>query len=888
MSNIKSSKLWWLNEESMSMLERGYLLPNQTVEEKLDVICSRASEILGKPELKEKFLEVFSRGWASLSSPIWANFGEDRGLPISCFSSFIDDDIDHIFKTVHEVAIMTKNGGGTAGDFSFIRPIGSKVSRGGEASGVNSFVEVFDSTIKNVSQSGVRKGGFAAYLDINHPEILDFLRIKGRDSLMQSINTAVKVDDKFMEEMIAGDKNKRRVWAEVLKSRREKGIPYLFFTDTVNRNKPDVYKDKDLKVHHSNLCVSKDTQILTDRGQIPIGELEGEFVNVWNGEEFSEVEIFKTGENKELLRVITADGYELDCTPYHKFYVQKGYNEGTGKNKLEILEKRASELVKGDKLIKFELPVIEGKKELKKAYTNGFFSGDGTYEKGKPSIYVYGNKVECLPHLEVGECKIRWEEHSKRYNIRNIKDLKEKFFVPDATYTIDSRLKWLAGILDADGTVTDFNGSQTLQLASVEKEFLREIQLMLQTLGCDSKVTFNRGAGKYMLPANDGTGGLKEYECREVNRLLINGNSLFKLIQMGIDFKRLKPSGRKPARECSAFIKIDRVEKLEGLHDTYCFTEPLTNKGMFNGILTGNCNEILLPTNADESLVCCLSSMNLYLYDEWKDTDAVELMVYFLDAVLTEFIEKAKSINGLQRAVKFAKEHRAIGLGVLGFHSLLQSKNISFDSLEASYLNNEIFKTISEKSLQASQKMSKEYGEPELLKGYGRRHTTLMAVAPTTSSSSILGQVSPSIEPYKSNYYTVSLAKGSFNRINKTLSKLLKSKGKDNKEVWDSIIFNQGSVQHLDFLTDEEKNVFKTFSEINPDVIIRLASQRQKYIDQGQSLNLMIPNEVEPKELNRIHINAWKSGLKGLYYQRGTSVTKEQMAKLMECSSCSA
>lgn len=300
------------------------------------------------------------------------------------------------------------------------------------------------------------------------------------------------------------------------------------------------------------------------------------------------------------------------------------------------------------------------------------------------------------------------------------------------------------------------------------------------------------------------------------------------------------------------------------------------------------CNEIYLPTNPEESLVCCLLSMNLYLYDEWKDTNSVELMVYFLDAVMTDFIEKSEGINGMERAVRFAKNHRAIGLGALGFHSLLQNKNISFESLEASYLNHEIFKNLKNKAYKASEELAKEYGEPEVLKGYGRRNTTLLAIAPTTSSASILGQVSPSVEPYKSNYYTVNLAKGSFERMNKPLSKLLKSKGKDTKEVWDSIVFNQGSVQHLDFLSDHEKDVFKTFSEINPEIIIRLASQRQKYIDQGQSVNLMIPNEVSPKELNRLHILAWESDLKGLYYQRGTSVTKEQMAKLMECNSCSA
>lgn len=546
-------KFWWVNEESQEMLQRGYLRPNQTVNGKLNIICEHASTILGRPELKEKFFEIFANGWASISSPIWANFGESRGLPISCFTSVVDDDVDHIFDTLHEVAMMTKNGGGTACDFSKLRPKGADVSGGGKSSGALSFIEPFDTTIKNVSQAGVRRGGFAAYLDINHPEILEFLRIKDKDSTMQSINTAVNVDDSFMAEMIAGDSEKRKVWAEVLRSRREKGIPYIFFKDTVNRNAPKVYKDNNKVINSSNLC-----------------------------------------------------------------------------------------------------------------------------------------------------------------------------------------------------------------------------------------------------------------------------------------------------------------------------------------------NEIMLSTDVDESLVCCLSSMNLYLYDEWKDTDVVETMVYFLDAVMTDFLNKTKGKSGFKRAYKFAESQRALGLGVLGWHSYLQHNNIPFDSLTAYLKNIQIFKDLQEKVIAASQKMAVEYGEPTLMKGTGLRHATLMALAPTTSSASILGQSSPSIEPYKSNYYTVALAKGSFIRKNKNLQKLLASKNMDNTETWDSIMFNQGSVQQLDFLTAEEKGVFKTFSEINPEAIIDQAAARQKFIDQGQSLNLMIPHTMSVKDINKLHIRAWEKGLKGLYYQRGSSVTKENLAKLLECSSCSA
>ncbi len=884
-------KYWWLTEESQSMLERGYLLPNQTVEEKLNVICKYAASFY-KDEvgLKERFLEIFERGWCSLSSPIWANFGEDRGLPISCFSSFVPDDLDKIYGTLHEVAMMTKLGGGTSGYFGKLRPLGTPIKGGGISSGLMSFTELFDTTTKVVSQSGVRRGAFAAYLDIDHPEIEEFLKVKDKGHSLQTINTAVSVSDEWMKQMKDGDKEKRELWAKILKSRREKGIPYIFFSDTANRNKPQIYKDTNSIIHSSNLCVSPNTKILTKEGYQIIGDLEGETLEVWNGEEWSEVTVQKTGENQKLLRVKTDSGYGLDCTEYHKFYIQKGYLRGTGKNKLEIIEKRANELKPGDKLIKFELPIIEhGYKELKFAYENGFYSGDGCLTEQGQRIYLYGDKKNLLSRFSSVETWIYQPNQDRIYG--HSKSLKDKFFIPDSSYSIKSRLEWLSGYLDADGTVTNNNGSQSLQVACVEKEFLKEIQLMLQELGCDSKVSLARTEGEYLLPKNDGSGDLQTYTCQEVYRLLINGNSLYKLTTLGLKCHRLKWDMTKPNRECSHFIKIESVEELPDLSDTYCFNEPKKHLGMFNGILTGQCSEIFLPTSEMESFVCCLMSMNLSTYDEWKNTDAVRLAVMILDAVMSDFIKKTKNLPYMQRAHNFAVRHRALGLGVLGWHSLLQQKMIPFESFEAQQLNTSIFKYLKEKSYETSIELGEKYGYAPIFEGVEttdikRRNTTLMAIAPTTSSSSILGQVSPSIEPYASNYFVAGLAKGSFSRKNTELEKLLESKGKNTEDVWKNIIQNQGSVQQLDFLSENEKKVFKTFQEISPLAIIQQAAARQSFIDQGQSINLKIPSSMGIKDINTIHMEAWELGLKSLYYQRGTSVAKEAVLEMMECKSC--
>ena len=549
----EQEKLWWKNEESEQILNRGYLLKGETVEGAIERICSAASQKLYKPELKDSFKEMIERGWMSLSSPIWANMGTERGLPISCFNVHIPDNIEGITHKLGEVIMQTKLGGGTSAYFGSLRERGSAVTDNGKSSGAVSFMRLFDTVMDTISQGGVRRGAFAAYMDIDHGDIEEFLSIKDIGHPIQNLFYAVCVPDYWMQDMIDGDMQKREIWAKVLASRQQKGLPYIFFTDNVNRNKPQVYKDANLTINASNLC-----------------------------------------------------------------------------------------------------------------------------------------------------------------------------------------------------------------------------------------------------------------------------------------------------------------------------------------------SEIMLPSTEDESFICCLASMNLELYDEWKDTNAVKLAVFFLDAVLQEFIQKTEGNHYLASANKFAKRHRALGLGVLGWHSYLQKNMIPWEGMRAKQLTTLIFKDIQDKAVKASKDLAWIYGEPELLKGYDRRNTTLLAIAPTTSSSAILGQTSPGIEPFSSNYYKAGLSKGNFMRKNKYLKELLIKKGIDNEDTWRSIMLNHGSVQHLKELNENEKEVFKTFKEISQLEIIQQAAIRQKYVDQSQSLNLNIPAELPVKEVNKLLIEAWKLGIKTLYYQRSQSVSKEMVTNLVSCKSCEA
>jgi len=690
----------WLNNHSRIFLERGYLKQGQTPEQRYREIAETAEKYLGIAGFADKFEDYLSRGFYSLSTPVITNYGNERGLPVSCFGSFLQDDTTNIFEKVGEVGIMSKNGGGTSGYFGDLRPRGAliKNGEGGVTDGPVRFMELFDKTADVISQGSSRRGSFAAYLPVEHPDIEEFLHIRSEGHVIQNMSIGVTITNKWMQEMSDGDKQKRKIWGKIIKKRFETGYPYIFFTDNVNDNAPQVYKDKGLKINASNLCVAPETQILTRDGYKPISDICDEFVDVWNGKQWSNVQIVKTGENKHLLNI------EITC------YI----------------------------------------------------------DKDKPSL-----ASECIRDIWVTPY--------------------HKFY-------------------DDDGSVIQAHS-------------------------------------------------------------LVVGQKLQKCVM---------PNGAEYNYIVSAIKDTHRYD------DTYCVNEPLEHKVVFNDILTGNCSEITLTSDDKNSFVCVLSSLNLLHWDEIVETDAIETLIYFLDTVNEEFVCKTKEIRFMETAHHFAKTQRALGAGVLGWHSLLQSKMIPFESMEAKLLNSTIWKTIRERADHATIKLAELFGEPELLKGYGRRNVTTLAVAPTTSSSFILGQVSPSIEPQNSNYYVKKLAKGNFTYKNPYLKDLLKKYDKNDTATWESILIHGGSVQHLDFLTQEEKNVFKTFGELSQKEIVIQAASRQKYIDQAQSLNLMIPPDTKPKDVSELLIEGWKMGIKTFYYQRSANPAQELSRKIMTCTSCEA
>lgn len=927
----KGTRYWWLNEESQQVLNRGYLLKGETVEQAVDRITTAASKILYKPHLQPIFKEIIEKGWMSLSSPIWSNMGTGRGLPISCFNVHVPDSIEDITKKLGEVIIQTKIGGGTSGYFGELRGRGAAVTDNGESSGAVSFMKLFDTTMDTISQGGIRRGSFAAYLDIDHPDIEEFLQIRDIGNPLQNLFYGVTVPDWWMQEMIEGDTNKRELWAKVLNSRQEKGLPYIFYTDNVNRGKPEVYKDLDLTINASNLCIVGSDRVVSTKGYLTAKELHelDELLTLFNGEE--PVEASKMNlieENVDVYKMTLDNGMSQTVTHYHG--IPKYVN---GK----IVRTPLSEMNVGDRVAIQTKKGLFGTKSMEdEAYLLGLYQSDGTQNKGKVMIDVWEDDFDILDEVYNSLDRVYSKYDLLSYNISNqtgvtsgfrrgetpkfvdcsighskVKKKRiassylnrilgfEKGIVPDWIWESDEKTQWkyVKGLLIGDGTVFKSNshGNPTqLNYSSIDRKFLEDLQLIFQNLGLQTSIRILREGGETLLP--DGKGGEKMYDTEDCWRLIVGNKPNLLEIEDNTGFlsrKGVHIEDREYRDNTKKAYKVVSIEHV-GKEDVYCPTV-YNDEHIFvtNGMKTFNCSEIALPSSKEESFVCCLSSMNLELYDEWKDTEAVKYAIYFLDAVMQEFINKTKGKEYLEAARNFAKRHRALGLGVMGWHSFLQKNMIPFESLKAKQLSSSIFKQIEKETKEASLELAEIYGHAPIFsevskdfKGKKYRNTTTMAIAPTTSSSSILGQVSPGIEPFSSNYYKAGLAKGNFIRKNKHLTALLEKKGKNDSTTWRSIMMKQGSVQHLNFLTDEEKDVFKTFKEVSQYEIILQASIRQKFIDQSQSLNLNIPPDMPVKEVNKLLIEAWTLGVKSLYYQRSQSVSKELLSNLITCISC--
>jgi ribonucleoside-diphosphate reductase alpha chain len=554
----------FMNEISLSMISKGYLLPDEDVFRAFTRVSKAAARRLKRKDLQPLFYEAMVKNWLCLASPVLSNMGTERGMPISCFGIDTDDSIEGIALANSELMRLSSQGGGVGIGVSRIRGRGKPIQGNGVSEGVVPWVKIYDSTILATNQGSVRRGAASVNLNINHPDIEEFLMIrrpKG-DVNRQCLNMhqCVVIDDEFMNKVEERDPKALKLWGEILKTRLETGEPYIMFEDNINNANPEAYKKNNLHVSMTNIC-----------------------------------------------------------------------------------------------------------------------------------------------------------------------------------------------------------------------------------------------------------------------------------------------------------------------------------------------SEIALYTDPLHSFICCLSSLNLARWDEWKDykfengMTLPELTCWFLEGVLQEFIDRSKHVKFMENTYRSAVKGRAIGIGVLGWHTFLQEKGIPFAGLQANSYTRVMFEFIEEGALKASRDQAKEYGEPEWCKGTGLRHTHHLAIAPTVSNAHISGGVSPSIEPIPANVYNLKTAKGTFIKKNPTLEKLLESKGYNIDSVWDQIAKDKGSVVGLPdyILTSEEKEIFLTFKEINPFEVIRQNAIRQKYVDQAISLNLTFDPSDSPKYISDVHKLAWKEGIKTLYYMRSESILRgDNISRDDNCVAC--
>ena len=465
----------------------------------------------------QRLYDYSSKHWLSYSTPILSFGRSKKGLPISCYLNYIEDTTEGLVDNLTETNWLSVLGGGV-GVHMGIRGVDE------ESTGLMPHIKTYEASCQAYKQGRTRRGSYAIDTDISHPDIIQFLEMRkptGDPNLRAlHLNRGINIPDSFMELLTKamGDEtiddswpliqpntgqvvetvSAKELWAKIIELRANTGEPYLWFIDAANRGLPDYQQSAGLRNNGSNLCVAPETFILTDSGYKEIGSLQDAKVKVWNGIEFSEVEVVKTGENQKLISVILDNGMSVDCTLYHKFYVKNHYD----KKEVEV---KASDLKVGDKLSRVSYPTIEGNNKLELAYQNGFFTGDGCFFNNENIIYLYGNKRELINYFLPYSTRHSIQEAQDR-EVLIIPNLQDKFFVPNAEYSITSRLEWLAGLLDADSVVCKNGKSQTIQLSSINFGFLQNVQRMLHTLGTSSTIKIMHLEGIRKLPKNDGTG----------------------------------------------------------------------------------------------------------------------------------------------------------------------------------------------------------------------------------------------------------------------------------------------------------------------------------------------------------------------------------------------
>ena len=832
-------------------LEKSYLMKiNGKIIERIQHMFLRVSIGIHKEDLRSAIIsyELMSSKYFTHATPTLFNSGTRKGSLASCFLLGMEDSVQGIYKNISDCAMISAGAGGIGLTISKIRSKNTYIrGTNGVSNGIVPLCKVLNETARHINQSGKRQGSIAVYIEPHHPEIFEFLELKkntgAETERARDLFLALWISDLFMKRVESnadwslfdpdeckgldiaygedfenlyqqyendGKARKvvsaRKLWNTILTSQIETGVPYILFKDSINKKSNHMNVGT---ITHSNLCVVGETLILTDEGYKEIKSLENKNIRVWNGLEFTDTVVRKTGENQKIIKTVFSDGCELECTEYHKFYI---FNED---NKNYMVNNDEIDLINSDIVSKVEA------KDLKR-----------------------GMRLVSCNYPNIG----KEDSHFKR---------------------------WLSQYIDNINDVTS------------NKEALMKIKLVLNTMGCNSAI---------------------QYIDSDKYQLTFDENSLNKLSDLGFDI-----NNDEYKRNPDKFVKVVEIIDENKYADTYCFTESKRNAGIFNGVFAGNCAEITLYSDHKEYAVCTLASIALCNFvienDENKETnkDTSKKTHRFDFDKLIEVV--SVSIRNLNKIIdinyypvpeteRSNKRMRPLGLGVQGLVETYFKMGFPFDSMEARQLNKQIFETIYYSAVKTSHKLALEegpysefHGSP-ISKGQfqfdlwgieasmydweslrndvmrdGVRNSTLVALMPTASTSQILGN-NECFEPITSNIYTRRTIAGDFIVINKYLVRDLIKLNMWNVDMKNLIIAHNGSIQNIDGIPKEIKDMYKTVWEMKQKVLIDQAIERGPFICQTQSMNLFF-EEPTQNTLTSALFYGWKNGLKtGSYYIR--------------------
>lgn len=774
------------------------------------------------------------------NSPTLMNAGRPapHGQLSACFVIGIEDSMESICEALRKQMLIHKSGGGTGFNFSNLRPEGGQVnSTNGRASGPVSFMRLFDLSTDIVQQGGMRRGANMAILNVDHPDIRKFIHCKDKDGEIHNFNLSVGLTDEFMSKAVDPTTKEHALLMEIAESAWKTGDPGVIFLDALEADNPTPELGT---LNATNPCLRGTMRVLTRLGYMPIGQLaEEHFIgDVWNGYEWVIVEPRCTGYNQKMLRVTFSNGSVLDCTPYHKFVLNN--NERVEAQNLKV----------GDKLCKFELPVIENQEhdcDPPLRYCEGFYVGDGDRRRNDETdthVSLYGDKIDLLPLFKQYYTSTR-EEHGRLVLTLDAEASPwDKFFVPDCAYPVADRLAWLAGFIDSDGCRNSAEGS--ISLSASNKELLQRVKDMLATLGTPSTLSKSRDAGKRLMP--DGHGNQKLYNHREEWRLLISAWYVRKLVKLGLKTCRVDISGN-PNRNAARLVSVVSVEPCEDAECVYCLTEPRRHMFVAEGVSTGNCGEQpLLPNEA-----CNLGSINLVnMLDDDYMFDWNKFKVTIVTAV--RFLRDVIEVNQypLPEIAEAVKRTKKIGLGIMGYAHMLYYKGIPYDSDGALNLLDIIMSTLKFTAKHAA----------------GPENKALTCIAPTGTLSLIAG-VSSGIEPVFSLHHTRTYTDNYGNP--------------HTEDIYDPVYqecIEKGIHDHLS--PEEQDRIFATAYTVSPEWHVDTQAVAQEHSDAGVSKTVNMRNTATVEDVYKVYVRAWVKGCKGTTIYRDGS----KFSQVLKCPEC--